>query len=225
MEVDLSGNGLVTLTPHAVTGTPEVSQRSLQPLQLTVQFVRVSTDAKVIRLDNCNLQGTSHDKDDKIEQEVIRLVKKFGAGKEARYAKEVSLAGNKFEGDFAKKVIEAAFWERVRHPDKDNLPRLHLDLRAGQNAGGAIRVAGADEPEDVREKALIVVDLSDQVDRSVTPIRGQRVTAVERTRQERQTRPPSPAKRSPSLRRASPPPPRQDPAPRYTRSPSRRGRS
>lgn len=230
-EVDLSGNSLMTFTPHAVLGTPEVSQRSLQPLQLTVQFVRVSTDAKVIRLENCNLQGTSHDKDDKIEQEVIRLVKKFGAGKEARYAQEVSLAGNKFEGEFAKKIIEAAYWERVRHPDKDNPPKLHLDLRknrirtpqklveelrAGQNAGGAILVAGAEEPSDVREKALIVVDLADQVDRSVTPVRGQRITAVERPRVERQMRPPTPVpRRSPTPASRAPSPPR----------PSRQGRS
>jgi len=251
-EVDLSGNGLVTFTPHAVLGTPEVSQRSLQPLQLTVQFVRVSTDAKIIRLENCNLQGTSHDKDDKIEQEVIRLVKKFGAGRETRFAKEVSLAGNKFENDFTKKIIEAAYWERARHPDKDNLPRLHLnlrrnrirmprkvveELRAGQNAGGTILVASVDEPANIREKALIVVDLADQVERSVTPIKGQRITALERARNERHMRLVSPARRAsprrPS-RRFSPPPRRSISLKRRasptahamtkTRSRSRRGR-
>merc|ERR1719436_178657 len=81
-EVDVSGNNLLTLTPHPFTGTPELSAKSLQPLQLTVQFVRVSTDAKVVRMENCNLQGTTHDKDDKVEQEVIRLVNKFGPGKD-----------------------------------------------------------------------------------------------------------------------------------------------
>jgi len=251
-EVDLSGNNLVTFTPHAVLGTPEVSQRSLQPLQLTVQFVRVSTDAKIIRLEHCNLQGTSHDKDDKIEQEVIRLVKKFGAGREARFATEVSLAGNKFESDFTKKIIEAAYWERARHPDKDNLPRLHLnlrrnrirtprkvveELRAGQNAGGTILVASVEEPANIREKALIVVDLADQVDRSVTPIKGQRIVAGERARNDRHMRLVSPARRasprrpsrrfSPPARRSMSPGAQVLPAVQRrtkTRSRSRRGR-
>eukprot|EP00429_Kryptoperidinium_foliaceum_P067864 CAMPEP_0176057996 /NCGR_PEP_ID=MMETSP0120_2-20121206/28891_1 /TAXON_ID=160619 /ORGANISM="Kryptoperidinium foliaceum, Strain CCMP 1326" /LENGTH=330 /DNA_ID=CAMNT_0017391515 /DNA_START=64 /DNA_END=1052 /DNA_ORIENTATION=- len=213
-EVDVSGNNLCVFTAHPIQGTPEVSQRTLQPLQLIVQFIRVSTDAKVIRMEDCGLQGTSHDKDDKIEQEVIRLVKKFGAGKEARYAKEVSLSGNKFETDFAKKIIEAAFWERIRHPDKDNMPKLRLDLtrnrirapdrvieelRAGQNAGGAINVARVDEPEEIRAKALIVVDLSQQVNRSLTPMRSTYLPTAKRSGQDR------PPQRSPPPRRGGSP--------------------
>jgi len=216
-EVDVAGNTLLSLTPHPVTGAPELSAKSLQPLQLTVQFVRVSTDAKVVRLDGCNLQGTSHDKNDKVEQEVIRLVKKFGASKDARYAREVSLVGNKFESEFAKKIIEAAFWERARDPDKENPRKLLLDLRrnrirspqqlidelrAGRNAGGSISVATTEDPAEEREKALIVVDLTDQVDRAVTPVRGVR---------EPVTRPSRP---SPPRQRSESPAPRKQPSPR-----------
>lgn len=265
-EVDLSGNTLLTMSPHPLTGAPELSQKSLQPLQLTVQFVRVSTDAKVVRLDGCNLQGTSHDKDDKVEQEVIRLVKKFGAGKDTRYAREVSLVGNKFEAEFAKKIIEAAYWERTRVANKDNPPKLSLDLRrnriraphhlidelrAGRNAGGAISVATTEDPAEEREKALIVVDLTDQLDRSVTPVRGMREPTVRprqpsppRQRSESPAARKQPSPRRPSPRRPSPQklsprkqsPPRQpslagrkrDLSPRASRSadrpPSPRGR-
>eukprot|EP00406_Dinophysis_acuminata_P058040 CAMPEP_0179279358 /NCGR_PEP_ID=MMETSP0797-20121207/36072_1 /TAXON_ID=47934 /ORGANISM="Dinophysis acuminata, Strain DAEP01" /LENGTH=197 /DNA_ID=CAMNT_0020987983 /DNA_START=69 /DNA_END=659 /DNA_ORIENTATION=+ len=102
-EVDVSNVDIVVPTPHPITGTPKLGERALQPLQLLVQFCRVMTDVKVVRLENCNLQGTTHDRDDKVEQELVRLVKKFGASKDARYAREVSLAGNKLESDFAKK--------------------------------------------------------------------------------------------------------------------------
>lgn len=222
-EVNFSGNVLLMPTSQAFTGAPEVSARSLQPLQLAVQFVRVSTDARAIFFENCNLQGTTHDKDDKVEQEVIRLVKKFGAGKESRYARELSLAGNKFESEFAKKLIEAAYWERGRHPDKEHPPKLFLNLRrnrirnarkvieelkAGQTAGGAVDVASAEESEQAQDKALIVVDMDDQVDRSVTPIKGNRERLIDRD-------PP---------RRSSPLPPcRSSPPPKYSRSPSPRG--
>lgn len=207
-EVDISGNNLLVLTPHPFTGALELSAKSLQPLQLAVQFVRVSTDVKVVRFENCNLQGTTHDKDDKVEQELIRLVKKFGAGKDARYAREVSVAGNKFEAEFAKKIIEAAYWERARAPDKEHPPKLHLDLRknriqsplqlldelrAGKNAGGTISVAAASDPEHAREKALIVVDVDDQEDRSVTPMRGGHVSAVERLRMDKRPKQFSPS--------------------------------
>lgn len=248
-EVDIGGNTLLTLTPHPLTGTPELSAKSLQPLQLTVQFVRVSTDAKVVRLDGCNLQGTSHDKDDKVEQEVIRLVKKFGAGKDARYAREVSLMGNKFEAEFAKKIIEAAFWERARDPDKDHPPKLLLDLRrnrirspqqlvdelrAGRNAGGSISVATTDDSVEEREKALIVVDLNDQVDRSVTPVRGLREPVVRQTRpsppRQRSESPPA-RKQSPqkdfalALRKDSPAARKQSPPARKRESPARCSKS
>mmetsp|Transcript_67792 Transcript_67792/g.201693 ORF Transcript_67792/g.201693 Transcript_67792/m.201693 type:complete len:445 (-) Transcript_67792:104-1438(-) len=257
-EVDIGGNTLLTLTPHPLTGAPELSTKSLQPLQLAVQFVRVSTDARVVRLDGCSLQGTSHDKDDKVEQEVIRLVKKFGAGKDARYAREVSLRGNKFEAEFAKKIIEAAYWERARDPDKENPPRLLLDLRrnrircpqqmvdelrAGRNAGGSISVATTEDPVGERDKALIVVDLKDQLDRSVTPVRGLREPVVRPPRPSpaRQCSGSPAARRQPSPRRQSPPAARQLSPPAVARkrdlpargsstparqpSPRRRGRS
>lgn len=217
-EVDFSGNPLITCTANPLNGAPEVSARSRQPLELAVQFIRVSTDARVVALEDCGLQGSSHDKDDKVEQEVIRLVKKFGAGKEARYAREVSLAGNKFEAEFAKRIIEAAYWERIRHPDKDQLPKLLLDLRRnrirnpdrvldalreGKNAGGSINVCAADASEEKRREALIIVDFGDQVDRSVSPMRVVRQTVIEKRPPDRPrsgARSPAGPGRSPSRR-------------------------
>eukprot|EP00406_Dinophysis_acuminata_P006210 CAMPEP_0179226636 /NCGR_PEP_ID=MMETSP0797-20121207/8913_1 /TAXON_ID=47934 /ORGANISM="Dinophysis acuminata, Strain DAEP01" /LENGTH=268 /DNA_ID=CAMNT_0020933665 /DNA_START=69 /DNA_END=872 /DNA_ORIENTATION=+ len=173
-EVDVSNVDIVVPTPHPITGTPKLGERSLQPLQLLVQFCRVMTDVKVVRLENCNLQGTTHDKDDKVEQEIIRLVKKFGTSKDARYAREVSLAGNKLESEFAKKIIEAAYWERARAGEKGSPPRLYInlsrnnikspmqlleELREGRNAGGSIHVAASTDPRDIRDKAIIVVQI------------------------------------------------------------------
>lgn len=54
-EVDISGNNLCVFTAHPIQGTPEVSQRTLQPLQLIVQFIRVSTDAKIVRMEEMSL--------------------------------------------------------------------------------------------------------------------------------------------------------------------------
>lgn len=155
------------------------AKRRAQTLQAAVQFVRVSTAAKIVRLENCNLQGTTHDREDLIEQEVIRLVKKFGfgSGKDARYTSEVSLAKNKFEDAFAKKIIEGAHWERAAHPDKENLPRLHLDLRGnrirnaarivnelreGQSAAGPVNVATVKDSQEDQKKAIVVVNFDDQ---------------------------------------------------------------
>lgn len=56
--------------------------------------------------------ASGHDKEDIIELEVVRLVKKFGAGKNARYAEHVSLAGNGFGVEFLRRIVEGAYWER-----------------------------------------------------------------------------------------------------------------
>eukprot|EP00928_Gymnodinium_smaydae_P043040 TRINITY_DN28926_c2_g1_i1.p1 TRINITY_DN28926_c2_g1~~TRINITY_DN28926_c2_g1_i1.p1 ORF type:complete len:475 (+),score=70.89 TRINITY_DN28926_c2_g1_i1:53-1477(+) len=216
-EFDLSGIRLLNVTPEDSNLTMRWdAKRRAQTVQIVVQFVRVSTDAKIVKLEDCGLQGDTHNKDDLIEQEIIRLVKKFGfgAGKDAKFATEVSLAGNKFTAEFASKVISAAFWERERHPDK---PKLHLnlrrnrirggdkiiqELRAGQSAGGVVSVASADDSIEEREKALIVVDLGDQVEGSGSS--------------------PAPARAAQPSGRAPARPPLQQ---RSQRSPSRRRRS
>jgi len=86
-EVDFTGVPLLNESPT----DPNLraiwdAKRRAQTLQLAVQFIRVSTNAKIVKMDDCNLSGTTHDRQDLIEQEVIRLVKKFGigSGKEIR---------------------------------------------------------------------------------------------------------------------------------------------
>jgi len=188
IEVDLSGNVLFTPPaglPEPLSSARSTLKRRAETVQLVVQFVRVSTDCKTVRLMDCGLTGTTHDKDDAVEQDIMRLVKKFGAGKQSKYMREVNLAGNKFGAEFARRIIEGAYWERVRHPDKDHPPRLFLDLsrnringcdqlleelRAGRTAGGPIDVASTDDPKEVCDKALIKVDLSGQRDRSMSPV-------------------------------------------------------
>lgn len=234
-ELDLSGNSLFNHhgSQESMASSKGTLRRRSETVQLVVQFVRVSTAADVVRLEDCALQGVSHDKDDPIEQEVVRLVKKFGVANKARYTKEVSLAGNKFKADFLKKIVEGAYWERSRHPDKENLPKLHLnlsrnriqdpdrvleELRAGRTAGGPINVACTTDPQDMQDKALIKVDLTDQRDRSETPRKDSRRPLLEHLRTDRN-------KASPPPRRSSPPPRRRSPSPRYSRSPSANARA
>jgi len=201
-ELDLSGNALFThlgSQEDSANGKATLKRR-VETVQLVVQFVRVSTEAKIVLLEDCGLQGISHDKCDLIEQEIIRLVKKFGVAKQSRYTSKVSLAGNMFRSEFLKKIIEGAFWERNRFPNKDDPPKLFLDmsrnqiqdpdrvideLRAGRSAGGPIGVASSTDPEDVREKALIVVDVHDQRGRSKTPPTGARRPLVEQLQHDR----------------------------------------
>jgi len=169
-EVDLSGNDLA---PRVA----EASTRSVLPLQMAVQFIRTSTDARVVRLEDCNLQA-----DDKIEAEVLRLVKKFGNGNDQRFAHEISLAGNHFEAAFAKRLIQEAWWERTKHrkaPTKfflnlrgnkvRNPARALEELRNGETPGGPISVAATDDHPETCDRALIEVDMHDQDVRSVSP--------------------------------------------------------
>lgn len=236
-DVDFSGNQLLCLTPSPMNGTLELSKRSLEPIQLAVQFVRTSTEARIISFEDCNLQGTTHDKEDKVEQELIRLVKKFGAG-QARFAREVSFAGNKFEAEFAKRCVEAAFWERQRSGDQEkllldfrrnrirNAERFLEELRAGKNAGGAISVAAADDPAEVRDKALIIVDVSDQVDRDVSPLRGAPSSRpIGRQPQQRAPSPGAAADRSASPRRGDSAARTRNASPGAGASPVKRSRS
>eukprot|EP00927_Polykrikos_kofoidii_P034498 TRINITY_DN29267_c0_g2_i2.p1 TRINITY_DN29267_c0_g2~~TRINITY_DN29267_c0_g2_i2.p1 ORF type:complete len:498 (-),score=75.38 TRINITY_DN29267_c0_g2_i2:19-1413(-) len=199
---DLSENALFThlgASESAASGKSTIKRR-VETVQFVVQFVRVSTEAQIVRLEDCGLQGLSHDKDDLVEQEIIRLVKKFGVAKQSRYTSEVSLAGNRFEGDFLKKIVEGAYWERIRHPHKDAMPKLKLDmsrnrigdaervieeLRAGRTAGGPIDVAMTTDPEEVRTKALILADVGDQRDRESPPRDADRRPLLEHVRPER----------------------------------------
>eukprot|EP00439_Symbiodinium_sp_Y106_P060056 s1259_g8.t2 len=176
-EINLSGNSLLTPpspTEHTAAVKANLKRRA-ETVQLIVQFVRVSTEARTVIFDNCNLEGYSHDKDDLVELEIVRLVKKFGAGKNSRYAEKVSLAGNRFGQEFCRRIIEGAYWERNRHPDRETMPKLFLDLsknriphperivdelKEGKTAGGPMSLATTTDPEDVRKDALIVLDIT-----------------------------------------------------------------
>lgn len=243
-EIDLSGNALFSPSlgiQESIMNAKAALKRKAETVQLVVQFIRTSTQADIIRLDSCGLEGQSHDKDDLVEQELIRLVKKFGAGKHAKYASEVSLVDNRFTVSFARRILEGAYWERNRHPNKDDMPKLKLDLRRnrirggdslieelkeGRCAGGPMALARATDPRDEREKALIIIDMSDQREGSASPPREARRPP------ERERRPPSPRpqsysppprhSRSPPRRRAPSPPPRS-PSRRRSPTPRRRG--
>ncbi|CAE8615980.1 unnamed protein product [Polarella glacialis] len=251
-DVNLSGNSLLTSVPGEAMAVVKSSlKRRAETVQLVVQFVRVSTEADKIKLEDCSLQGLTHDKDDLVEQEVIRLVKKFGAGKQSKFAREVSLAGNRFGQEFARRIIEAAYWERNRHPDKDDMPTLQLnlsrnrirdpskiidELKIGKTAGGPMNLAVASDSEAARREALIVIDFSDQRDRSATPARDSRRPAQRQERQRPRSRSRSERRkgersvsrsfsrrRSPSGRRARSPSSRR--GRRKSPSPARKSRS
>eukprot|EP00439_Symbiodinium_sp_Y106_P059780 s1259_g8.t1 len=235
-EINLSGNSLLTPpspTEHTAAVKANLKRRA-ETVQLIVQFVRVSTEARTVIFDNCNLEGYSHDKDDLVELEIVRLVKKFGAGKNSRYAEKVSLAGNRFGQEFCRRIIEGAYWERNRHPDRETMPKLFLDLsknriphperivdelKEGKTAGGPMSLATTTDPEDVRKDALIVLDITGQRDHSPSAPREGRRPLIDQLRQERQRRPsprrPSRSPPRPRSRSRSRSPPRQ-------RSPSRR---
>ncbi|CAE7472398.1 DIP13 [Symbiodinium natans] len=183
-EINLSGNSLLTPpspTEHSAAVKANLKRRA-ETVQLIVQFVRVSTEARTVIFDNCNLEGYSHDKDDLVELEIVRLVKKFGAGKNSRYAEKVSLSGNRFGQEFCRRIIEGAYWERNRHTGpKETMPKLFLDLsknriihperivdelKEGKTAGGPMSLATTTDPEHVRKDALIVLDISGQRDHS-----------------------------------------------------------
>eukprot|EP00913_Durusdinium_trenchii_P019200 g18045.t1 len=159
-------------------------KRRAETVQLVVQFVRVSTEARKIVFDECGLKGYSHDKEDLVELEIVRLVKKFGAGKNSRYAEHVSLAGNSFGQEFLRRILEGAYWERNRHTEKDSMPKLFLnlsrnrilhpeklvdELKEGKTAGGPMSLATTTDPEHLQREALILLDISDQRDRSASP--------------------------------------------------------
>ncbi|CAE7679570.1 unnamed protein product [Symbiodinium pilosum] len=229
-EINLSGNSLLTPpSPSEHTAAVKANlKRRAETVQLIVQFVRVSTEARTVIFDNCNLEGYSHDKDDLVELELVRLVKKFGAGKNSRYAERVSLAGNRFGQEFCRRIIEGAYWERNRHPDKDDMPKLFLDLsknriphperiveelKEGKTAGGPMSLATTTDPEDVRKEALIILDISGQRDHSPSAPREGRRPLIEQLRQDRQRRPsPRRPSRSPPRRSRSRTPPRRSPS-------------
>ncbi|CAJ1399648.1 unnamed protein product [Effrenium voratum] len=222
-EINLSGNSLLTApapSEHAAAIKANLKRRA-ETVQLIVQFVRVSTEARKVIFDNCNLEGFSHDKDDLIELEIVRLVKKFGAGKHSRYAEHVSLAGNRFGQEFCRRIIEGAYWERNRADGKD-LPKLYLnlsrnciaqpekiveELKEGRTAGGPMSLATTTDPDAIQRDALIVLDITNQMDSHHAPApSGARRPLLDQLRQDRQRRPSprrSPPRRSPPRR--SPP--------------------